>query len=458
MKGNLKGLLSEIGKGKDYPFIVLHGDDFQVHDACKAILDVISPTEQRAFNLERFNGRSTPWDQIEAALKTPPLFPGKKTILIENAPYFFSRERKGELIEKVLQLWSEEKRDEAARLFMDLLVLEGVTQAQWKRAQDSPSEPQVKRLLSEEANGDLGPILTFCHSQGMNLSEHRLRERDRLLELMEEGVPPWAVLLIIALHVDRRTRLYRKLEEKGVALDLSLNREKSGRIKPEMLGGFLERRLREAGKRIEPQAREMILARAGDELWAFHQEIEKLFLYVGESPGISAQDVDEAFLDQAEAWVFDLTNSIAKRDVIRSLGHLRRLLFQGEPPLRLLGTIVSQVRQLLTVRHLIEGEMRTRWRKGMSFNEFTRRVLQQGAPFLTRNPYGDYMRFQSAENFTTQELVRYMHLVYQTDIRLKSTGIPPRMVMERLILEMCQGRGERAPRHEDKVQNKEREI
>ncbi len=111
MKGvstqNLKSLLSDFSKGKDCPFIVLHGDDFQVHEACKAILDVISPTEQRAFNLERFDGRKTRWDPIEVALRTPPFFPGKKTILIENAPYFLSRERKGELIEKILQLWSE---------------------------------------------------------------------------------------------------------------------------------------------------------------------------------------------------------------------------------------------------------------------------------------------------------------------------------------------------------------
>jgi len=51
------------------------------------------------------------------------------------------------------------------------------------------------------------------------------------------------------------------------------------------------------------------------------------------------------------------------------------------------------------------------------------------------------MSFQKAENFTTQELVKVLHLIYQTDIRLKSTGNPPHMVMERLILEMCQGRG-----------------
>ncbi len=110
MKANLKDLLSAINKGTGPPFIVLHGDDFQVHEACKMILDMILPVEQRALNLERFDGRFTPWDQIEPTLKTPPLFPGKKTILIENAPYFLSRERKGELIEKVLLLWSEDKK------------------------------------------------------------------------------------------------------------------------------------------------------------------------------------------------------------------------------------------------------------------------------------------------------------------------------------------------------------
>jgi DNA polymerase III delta subunit len=443
MKGNLKDLLSDLNKGTGPPFIVLHGDDFQVHEASKMILDIIAPVEQRVLNLERFDGRFAPWDQIEVALRTPPLFPGKKTILIENAPYFLSRERKGELIEKVLLLWSEDKKDEAARLFLDFLVLEGVTQEQWNRVQDSSAGPQVEQLLrgeGKEGNGDLEVILAFCRSQGLNLSEHRSQERDRILDLMEEGVPPWAVLMITAPHVDRRTRLYRRLEEEGAVLDLTLSREKSGRIKAEALREFLEQRLREVGKRIEPQARELILARAPDDLWAVHQEMEKLFLYVGENPWIKAQDVDEAFLNQAEAWVFDLTNSIAERDTIRSLGHLRQLLFQGEPPLKILGTIVSDVRRLLGARHLIEGEMRNRWRKGMSSQEFQSKVLQRGAPLLTRNPYADYMSFQRAENFTTEELVNDLHLIYQTDIRLKSTGSPPLMVMERLVLEMCQER------------------
>jgi DNA polymerase III delta subunit len=63
----------------------------------KKILDLIVPEDQRGFNFERFDGRNATWDQIEASLMTPPFFPGKKLLWVENAPYFFSREQKGEL-------------------------------------------------------------------------------------------------------------------------------------------------------------------------------------------------------------------------------------------------------------------------------------------------------------------------------------------------------------------------
>ncbi len=88
----------------------------------------------------------------------------------------------------------------------------------------------------------------------------------------------------------------------------------------------------------------------------------------------------------------------------------------------------------------------------MSYPQFQRSVLQQRAPLLGRNPYGDYMSFRKAENFTTQELPRTLEWIYKTDIQLKSTGSPPRMVMERLILEMCRGRGKMIARYDDTEQ------
>ncbi|MFQ5684055.1 MAG: DNA polymerase III subunit delta [Candidatus Binatia bacterium] len=442
MKQDLRAVLSEIHKRDGPLFLLLHGDDFTLATATKAILDRLLLPENRSFNLERFDGRTNPWDQIETALMTPPLFPGRKVILVENAPYFLSREHKGELGEKVLQLLGEGENNKAARAFLDLLLLEGWTQERWDKLQGSFSAAGFAQLFGrakKEARKEVEGLLAFCRNSGMNLKHATAGGENRLAEFIEQDLPPWANFVILASHVDRRTRLYRRLEEKGAVLDLSLRREKSGRISRDALLAFLDRHLKEAGKKIESQAREMIWLRAGGELWAVHQELEKLLLYVGESPWIRVRDVEEAFSDQGEAWVFDLTSAITERNPLRALGHLERLLSHGNHPLRLLGPIASETRRLLGARQLMNGEMRGKWDKAMTYPQFQANVLQQGPPLLTRSPYGDYMAFQKAENFTLQELTFHLQCIYQADIRLKSTGNPPGMVMERLILEMCQG-------------------
>jgi len=439
MKQELEAVLAEIRKGEEPSLLLLHGDDYQVHAASKALLDLLVPPERRAFNLEQFDGRVAPWDEIEAALMTPPFLPGTKTVLVENAPYFLSREHKGEVGTRVLQLWGEGKKDEAANLFLDLLIVEGWTQERWERSQDSTSGAELAELLGgdgRELKEEVEGLLLFCRNSGMELSQRRGGEGHRLMEFLEQGLPPWDVLLITA-NVDRRTRLYKRFEEKGSVLDLSIGREKSGRMSREALAEFLDQRLKEGGKKIEAQARGMILARAGAELWAVHQELEKLFLYVGEEPWIKVKDVEEVFLDQGEGWVFDLTKALAARDSVAALSHLLRLLSQGHHPLALLAPIASEVRRLMAARQLIEGELRERWKAGMSYPQFQKSMLHDGAAPLPGNPYFVYMSFKSADNFTLKELVRYLGLLYQTDVRLKSTGHPPRMVMERLILEMC---------------------
>jgi DNA polymerase-3 subunit delta len=439
MKQELEAVLAEIRKGEEPSLLLLHGDDYQVHAASKALLDLLVPPERRAFNLEQFDGRVAPWDEIEAALMTPPFLPGTKTVLVENAPYFLSHEHKGEVGARVLQLWGEGKKDEAAKLFLDLLIVEGWTQERWERSRDSTSGAELAKLLGgdgRELKEEVEGLLLFCRNSGMELSQRRGGEGHRLMEFLEQGLPPWDVLLITA-NVDRRTRLYKRFEEKGSVLDLSIGREKSGRMSREVLAEFLDQRLKEGGKKIEAQARGMILARAGAELWAVHQELEKLLLYVGEEPWIKVKDVEEVFLDQGEAWVFDLTKAIVERDSIEALGRLVRLMSQENHPLQLLGVIAGEVRRLLAARQLIDGELRQKWARGMTYPQFQKSVLQGGPPLVTRTPYGDYMAFQKADNFTTAKLLRYLEEVYQADIRLKSTGHPPRMVMERLILEMC---------------------
>ena len=442
MKRDLGKIIADIKNNTGPQLLLLYGDDLQVQAACKTLLDNLVPENQRGFNLERFDGRSAPWDQIEASLNTPPFFPGKKAVWVENVPYFITREQKGELGEKVLQAWSEGKKDQAVRLLLDLLAVEGWTQEQWEEAQSAPFSAPLNELLEVDGTGareDSQALLAYCRSLGMDLSQGRGSEEHRLAEMLEHGLPPWDFLLMTAVQVDRRTRLYRRLEELGAVLQLVIERDRSGRISRESLVEFINQRLRQAGKTIEPQAREMILLRAGDELRGLQQELEKLLLYVGDRPTIRTQDVDVIFADQGEGWVFDLTRSIAERNAMAALAHLARLLAQGEHPLKLLGTIAAEVRRLLAARQLIDGELHGGWKRGLTYQQFQQNVLKEGAPVLTRNPYADYMCFQRAEQFSLGELRACLSGIYKTDFRLKSTGNNPRLVMEKLIFSMCLG-------------------
>jgi len=75
----------------------------------------------------------------------------------------------------------------------------------------------------------------------------------------------------------------------------------------------------------------------------------------------------------------------------------------------------------------------------MTYQQFQQNILPQGKPILTRNPYADYMCFQRAEHFSLDELCSSMEELFDADLRLKSTGSQPRLVLEKWILGMCLG-------------------
>jgi DNA polymerase-3 subunit delta len=225
----------------------------------------------------------------------------------------------------------------------------------------------------------------------------------------------------------------------GAALYLGLERDRSGRISRENLLEFVIQRLRHAGKNLDSRARETILARAGDDLRAFHQELDKLLLFVGDRPSIRAEDVEAIVADQGEGWVFDLTRAIAERDARTALMQLGRLLAQGEHPLKILATVTADVRRLLYARQLLETDLVKLWRRGITYQQFQQRVLTGGKPLLTRNPYADYLCFQRAEHFSLDELCLCMEGLFDADLRLKSSGRQPRLVLEKWILGLCLG-------------------
>lgn len=454
MKRDVKTVLTDLTAGRGPQLLLLFGDDLQVAETCKAVLDSLVPVEKRGFNFERFDGRSATWDQIESSLKTPPFFPGKKVLWIDNAPFSFAPDQDGQLGAKVLDLWRDDRKEDAAKLLLDLLVIEGWSQEQWDGLDSAAATPffNLFGVGDREDQDNAQALLAYCKRREMDLTKRKAAEGNSLGALLDEGLPEWIFLLLTAVQVDRRTRLFKRFEEVGAVLHLALDRDRSGRISRENLLEFIDQRLREAGKNLHPQAREMIQTRAGDELRGLQQELEKLILFVGDRTTIRAEDVDWIVADQGEGWIFDLIRALGERDAAAALTQLARLMAQGEHPLKILGTLASEVRRLLSARQLLAGDLAKLWRRGMTYPQFQQMVLKQGTSlFGGRNPYGDYMCFQRAERFSLAELSSFMQRLFEADFRLKSSASQPRILLEKLLLELCLGVPKRSSRRESLV-------
>src|SRR5688572_23036903 len=246
---------------------------------------------------------------------TPPLFPGEKLLWVDNAPYSYAHGQSGELGEKVIELWRDGKRDDAAKLLLDLLVVEGWSQEQWNGLESASPSGFFDLLGADgETQGDALALLAYCRDRSLDLAKRKGAEGNRLGALLDQGLPEWSFLLLTAVQVDRRTRLYKRFEELGAVLYLGLERDRSGKISRENLLEFVTQRLGRAGKHFDSQAREIILARAGDDLRALQQELDKLLLFIGDRQSIRTEDVEAIFTDHGEGWIFDLTRAIADRD------------------------------------------------------------------------------------------------------------------------------------------------
>lgn len=180
---------------------------------------------------------------------------------------------------------------------------------------------------------------------------------------------------------------------------------------------WIEKRVRNHGGEIEPQAAMQLAAVIGADLRLLDQEIVKLVTYIdGERP-IAVEDVDAVVPYAQSAVVFDLVDALGRRDGPTAAQTLHRLLDAGEHPMGLLAMVVRQFRLLIQAKELrAEG----------ANSQSIARVLGIH-PFPARKLHGQ------ASHFTTAQLEAvYRHLL-DTDVAIKSGEIEPEVALDLLV-------------------------
>ena len=151
------------------------------------------------------------------------------------------------------------------------------------------------------------------------------------------------------------------------------------------------------------------------------QAIEKLFLWSGKGSTITVDKVESVVAQPRLHTVFELVDSIIRKDLTGSLVLLRCLLEQREPAIKLLALILRQFRLTWQFKALTE--------EGVSSQEMPSRLHLPG--FAVRKLQAP------ARRITHSGLMGIYDHILAADLRIKSTGREEEAILVELVTRLC---------------------
>ncbi|MEW6378130.1 MAG: DNA polymerase III subunit delta [bacterium] len=239
-------------------------------------------------------------------------------------------------------------------------------------------------------------------------------DADRLAQLLQKKQPS-VRLILVAEKIDQRTRLGEVTQKEATAVHFY-------RLFEDRLPGWIVQKVRESGRTIPLPLAQVMAQMLGNDLYRIERELTKVYLYMGKDTQITRQHLVVVSGESRIFSVFDLVRNLGERNVEPALKILDKLMEEGTSQILLLAMIVRQFRQIYLARSLLE--------QGKGGTELNRALGL--APMFARQ-IAEQARF-----FSYQRLQELYGRLLETDLTLKSSSCHPRLILENLIIEMCQ--------------------
>ena len=211
-------------------------------------------------------------------------------------------------------------------------------------------------------------------------------EEQARLEVFLKAPPPHATTVFVCGAVDRRRKSIKLLIEEAQVVDCGTIADEADAER------WVKARAAKSGVALDGAAVKALVQRAGLDIVRLRAGIERLALYAMGQDRISAEDVRQAIPAGPEAQAdFGIANAIGRNDVADALHELQLALDAGAQPFFVLG-------QLRLAAERLPGH---RVRDGID-------------------------------------------ALFRADLALKSSGGEPRVLLERLVVELCEERKRRA--------------
>jgi DNA polymerase-3 subunit delta len=231
-------------------------------------------------------------------------------------------------------------------------------------------------------------VVTVLQAETLLMPKRESEAATRALDQFEAFIKqpePQTVVVLVAATVDKRGRIYKLLQKHATIVECGVLQDLADAER------WVRARVAAAGAEIDPTAARLVAQRAGIDVKRLRADVERLLLYALGQKTISADDVREVTGPAALQDDWAMTNAIESGQAGEALRQLALLLDTGAPAEKVLGQLGWVVRAKFP---------------GMAPNQVRPAV----------------------------------DALFRTDLDLKSSAGDPRILLERLVVELCAGK------------------
>ena len=272
---------------------------------------------------------------------------------------------------------------------------------------------------------NLLPMLGGCRVVFVKRAQ-KLLEKSEELQAYIANPSPWTILVLeLSKTPDKRRKAWKQVEKTTTVV--SCDAPKSAELEEWVLEQAFQRELP-----LGRDAVRYLVAEFGTDLRRLLNELEKLSLYGLDRLSSGGKEMDLAtiatVLGRGKAQsIFKFVDAVGAGNSAQALRQLGRLLEEGEPPLKILALVDR-----------LFGQLRVTWevQAGPSVSSGGRGGANL-ARILGVPPYAVKGLQEAARRFDRAGLANALRRLSETDRILKSSALPPRLVLESLTISLC---------------------
>ncbi len=275
---------------------------------------------------------------------------------------------------------------------------------------ETPSFGYEKKLIIARNTG-------LFKKEGKRKNAELAKLKEKISNYLKENISiinESVVLVFVEEEADAKQELYTTIEKLGVVCKFDYQKpiQIEKRIKAICNGYKVQ---------IEDATLRYFIECCGTNMQDLINEIRKLIEYAGEGGKIQKEDIDKLAIKKLESVIFDLTDTLGKKEIGKALQVLKNLIYAKEPIQKILITLYNHFKKLYLVKISLQ------YNKDI----ITSLNLKPNQTFLV-NKYK-----MQANYFTQKELQEMLQYLRDLDYEYKNGLIDLQVGLETILCKYC---------------------